>query len=129
TEIQINSIFTPGTASLAVTVGATQSYDNDVWAYLPASAIGPGWTAPKPDLVAPGPYTSGSAPIVAGVSALLHQAAAELNIPQSVKGLIVKQALIQGAIRHDLGTPGFDPLYGHGKVNALSSYLTLKNFS
>ncbi|MBS7288488.1 MAG: S8 family serine peptidase, partial [Candidatus Freyarchaeota archaeon] len=125
-ENRINSISTPGTASLAVTVGATQSYSEDVWAYLPASAIGPGWTTPKPDLVAPGPYTSGSTPIAAGVAVLLHQAAAELNIPQGIRSITVKQALIQGAACHDLGPLGFDPLHGHGKVSALSSYLILK---
>ncbi|MEM4446987.1 MAG: S8 family serine peptidase [Candidatus Jordarchaeales archaeon] len=125
-EIRVNSIFTPGTAALAVTVGATQSHDNDIWAYLPASAIGPGRSAFKPDVVAPGPYTSGSTPIVAGVAALLHQVAAELNIPQSIRSLAVRQALIQGAACHDLGPPGYDPFYGWGKVNALSSYIVMK---
>ncbi len=128
-ENHINSISTPGTASLAITVGATQSYDNDVLAYLPASSIGPGRLAPKPDLVAPGPYTSGSTPIVAGVAVLLHQVAAELNIPQGIRGFIVKQALIQGAACHDLGSLGWDIFYGYGKVNALSSYLMLKSIS
>jgi len=129
TEIRINSISTPGTASLAVTVGATQSYTEDVWAYLPASAIGPGWMTPKPDMVAPGPYTSGSTPVVAGVAALLCQAAEELNIPQGLRSLAVKCALLQGAAQNDLGMPGFDPFYGYGKVNALSSYLALRSIA
>ncbi len=126
-ENHLNSIFTPGTADLAVTVGATQSYNDDSWAYLPASAVGPGWSTPKPDLVAPGPYTSGSAPVVAGVAALLHHAAEKLHVPQEVRGIAVRQALIYGAACHDLGPPGFDPFYGYGKANALSSYFTLKS--
>jgi len=126
-ENHFNSISTPGTADFAVTVGATQSYNDDSWAYLPASAIGPGWITPKPDVVAPGPYTSGSAPVAAGVAVLLHQAAEDLQIPPGVRGIAVRQALIQGATCHDLGPPGFDPFYGYGKVNALSSYLALKS--
>ncbi|MEM1798580.1 MAG: S8 family serine peptidase, partial [Candidatus Jordarchaeales archaeon] len=123
-----NPVFTPGVSSQAVTVGATQSYVHDFWACFPASAVGD-WAKLKPDLVAPGPYTSGSTPIVAGIAALLFQAAEELGIPKSVRSIAVKHALLNGAARNDLGMPGFDPLYGYGKVNALASYLALKNFS
>ncbi|MBS7288491.1 MAG: S8 family serine peptidase, partial [Candidatus Freyarchaeota archaeon] len=128
-ESNVNPIFTPAVSGQAIAVGATQSYSEDVWAYLPASAIGPGWTRLKPDLVAPGPYTSGSTPVVAGVAALLFQAAEKLNIPQGIRSLAVRCTVLQGAMQNDLGAPGFDPLYGYGKVNALSSYLALRSFA
>ncbi len=55
--------------------------------------------------------TSGAAPHVAGVAALLIGA----------NGGAMRPADVEAALRasaDDLGTPGLDPFYGHGRVNA-----------
>lgn len=54
--------------------------------------------------------TSFSAPIVAGVAALVRAARPDFTAAQ------VQQALFKGAA--DLGTSGFDNLYGYGRVSA-----------
>lgn len=54
--------------------------------------------------------TSMAAPHVAGVAALLK------SVDKSASPKEIKQVLEQSA--DDLGAPGFDELYGHGRVNA-----------
>ncbi|HEY9843221.1 MAG TPA: S8 family peptidase [Candidatus Obscuribacterales bacterium] len=55
--------------------------------------------------------TSMASPLVAGVAALI------LSQNPGMPGQAVKQRLEQSA--DDIGAPGFDPRFGHGRVNAL----------
>ena len=57
--------------------------------------------------------TSFAAPRVAGAAALIKQKFPNLTSAQ------IKQVLLQTA--DDLGTPGVDSIYGHGKLNVLNS--------
>ncbi len=57
--------------------------------------------------------TSAAAPHVAGIAAQLMSSA------KNVKVSNVREALTKGAV--DLGTPGFDFLYGYGRVDGLSA--------
>lgn len=62
---------------------------------------------------ADGAGTSFSAPRVTGAAALVRHKFPNLNGPQ------LKQVLLQTA--DDLGTPGVDDVFGHGKLNVLSA--------
>ena len=57
--------------------------------------------------------TSMASPHVAGLAALLLSADSSLTPAQ------VRQAIRDGAI--DLGSPGFDSVYGHGRIDAINS--------
>jgi hypothetical protein len=65
--------------------------------------------------------TSFSAPIVAGVAALVISANPSLTARQ-VSDIILNSA-------DDLGDPGWDPLYGYGRVNAKRAVETALNIS
>jgi subtilisin family serine protease len=62
--------------------------------------------------------TSAATPVAAGVAALLMSALPQLT-PDALRA-----ALIAGAV--NIGTPGWDPEYGHGVVNAAASYSLLR---
>jgi hypothetical protein len=124
----------PGTAKNIVTVGGT--YVDDTM--TPFSSWGPVDDGRlKPDVVAPccergndwgvtAPYpgdtyhagcgTSQSAPTATGVAALLQQLHAALNGSDRLEPSMVKALLVGTAI--DLGTPGPDYAFGHGRINA-----------
>jgi len=57
--------------------------------------------------------TSMSSPHCAGLVALLYSERADLT-PQEVRDLLQENAL-------DLGDPGFDPFYGHGRIDAFAT--------
>ncbi len=85
-------------------------------------------TRPKPDLVAadnvlvsgvggfgtPFSGTSAAAPHVAGIAALLLSAEPSTTVSE------IGNALIGSAV--DLGDPGFDSVYGYGRVDALAAF-------
>jgi thermitase len=90
---------------------------------------------PYVDLVAPGSSiyttangggyrsasgTSFSAPIVAGVAALV------ISVNPSLTALQVQDILMQTA--DDLGTAGYDTSYGHGRVNASKAVMAATSF-
>ena len=60
--------------------------------------------------------TSAAAPHVAGVAALLKSAS------PSASAMQISQAIINSAI--DLGSPGFDTTFGHGRIDALAALST-----
>jgi subtilisin family serine protease len=118
-----------------IAVGAVNSLDpgNDTIASY--SSRGPAridfptmQTRQKPDIISvdgvsvtgaggfPGTFfgTSAAAPHVAGIAALLLQA----NPAQTPA--MIRTALSSKAV--DLGTTGFDSIYGHGRADALASY-------
>ena len=131
----LRTISTPGSASKAITVGAT-GYKNDSIALF--SSKGPvGWNDSKfikPDIVAPGvginstyinngyAYKSGTSmatPHVSGVVALMLQANSSLT-PDEIKQILKGTAL-------DLGKPGEDNIYGAGRVNAYAAVRAVLN--
>ncbi|MGL4340186.1 MAG: S8 family serine peptidase, partial [Rhodoglobus sp.] len=107
----------PATMPGVVTVGGV---DRNGVASFDASAQGItiGVSAPSEQLlgVIPGgghvtwSGTSGAAPIVSGVVALVRAAHPELDAPDVIKRII--------ATARDSGAPGADPLYGYGLIDA-----------
>lgn len=102
-------------------------------AYNGATSAGP--TADgrsKPDLVAPGSFTSYSSPLVAGVAAVLVQAGqsgtggAMISSvdPRTVKALLLTGAMKPGGWTHSETAP-LDVNYGAGVVNAYTSHRVL----
>ncbi|MGQ9720539.1 MAG: S8 family peptidase [Candidatus Jordarchaeum sp.] len=128
TKNRIGGILLPGIADWGITVAATMGPENERWS--PVSPIGPSprWYLPKPELTGPGPYTSGSVPMVAGIALLLAQKCEEQGVPPILKAVVIRWSLIAGAQEYDLGSPGWDILYGFGRANALASYLFLINY-
>jgi subtilisin family serine protease len=111
------SITTPGDAAGAVTAGAVAWNNSSV--IEPFSSQGPTVDGrPKPDLVGPDRVTtrtygaggfagtSASSPHVAGLAALYLQRDPGLS-PTQVKAALTADAA-------DLGTPGWDPVFGFG---------------
>jgi subtilisin family serine protease len=123
-----SSSASPGNYPEAFSVGSTNAADS----ISPSSSLGPSGCLQDeffPDLVAPGvdirsttiyngydrdTGTSFAAPHVAGALALLLDAYPELDVQMQ------EQALIQSAV--DLGDPGPDPVYGHGRLDVLAAY-------
>lgn len=62
--------------------------------------------------------TSAATPVAAGVACLLLSAFPQLTPAR------LRQALLQGAM--EVGQPGWDPLHGHGIINAGASYQRLR---
>lgn len=133
------SIFGHPATPRALAVGTIQAIEpgNDSIAFY--SSQGPSRidfpslvSRPKPDLIGidgvmvsgaggfTSPFfgTSAAAPHVAGVAALLMSSQRRINAEN------VRQALTQGAV--DLGSPGFDPVYGFGRVDAILAKSLLK---
>ncbi len=69
--------------------------------------------------------TSGAAPGVAGITAMLHNAYAELNGGETANSALLKAILLNTA--NDLGTVGPDYRFGWGHVNAYRAALTLED--
>ncbi|MFB0562064.1 MAG: S8 family serine peptidase [Candidatus Lokiarchaeia archaeon] len=124
----IGGLLLPGISDWGITVAATMDPYNEIWS--PISPIGPSphWYLPKPELTGPGPYTSGSVPMVAGIALLLAQQYDEQGLPPILRAVVVRWALMAGAQEYDLGPPGWDILYGYGRANALTSFLFLNNY-
>lgn len=117
----------PATAYNTIAVGA----------FGGSSAVGPTLTGgrSKPDITAPGDFTSFSTPLVSGAAAILVQAAGstvDANDPRTVKAL-----LLNGAVKPLLlanpsdrwtrsGTAPLDSRYGAGNVNVFNSYKQLQ---
>lgn len=94
----------PGNESCTVPLVAPFVTTAPCWVfdmYLSTSRAGYTWAA----------GTSMAAPVVSGVAALIIQKAGGDLQPAQVKAQLQQSAL-------DLGTPGKDPVYGHGWVNA-----------
>ncbi len=125
---RIGGILLPGIADWGITVAATMGLDDERWS--PVSPIGPSphWYLPKPELTGPGPYTSGSVPMVAGITLLLAQQCDEQGVPPILKAAVIRWSLVAGAQEYDLGPPGWDIFYGFGRANALTSFLYLTNY-
>ncbi len=131
----LRTISSPGSASKAITVGATD-YEMDYIAWF--SSRGPvGWgnETIKPDVVAPGvdvvstyydgwdygyaemSGTSMATPHVSGVVALMLQANSSLS-PAEIKQILKKTAF-------DLGKPGEDNTYGAGRIDAYAAVMNV----
>jgi len=125
---RVGGILLPGIADWGITVAATMGLNNEVWS--PVSPIGPSphWYLPKPELTGPGPYTSGSVPMVAGITLLLAQQCDKQGVPSILKAAVIRWSLIAGAQEYDLGPPGWDIFYGFGRANALTSFQYLVNY-
>lgn len=122
----LGGIMNPGIADWGITVGATKDYTDDSWS--PISPWGPSPHGfPKPEVVAAPFYTSTASSLVAGVAVLLAQQYNEAGLPPTLRAATIRWALIAGAQEYDLGSQGWDVQYGFGRVNALTSYLHLKN--
>jgi subtilisin family serine protease len=61
--------------------------------------------------------TSMASPHVAGLAALVYDRLAGVRNEANAERVI--QAIIDGAV--DLGAPGYDPIYGHGRIDALAA--------
>lgn len=110
-----SSVSYPAACDNVIAVGALES--NDTLAYFSNRGSALDLTAPGVSVLstAPGGYvkmsgTSMASPVVAGCASLVLAAHSDYS-PSRVEG-----ALKDGAT--DLGSPGFDTSYGHGKVNA-----------
>jgi len=127
TKNHFMGLLTPGIADWGITVAATMGIEDESWS--PISPLGPSphWYLPKPELTGPGMYTSGSVPMVSGISLLLTQQYNEMGLPPLLRAASIRWALIAGAQEYDLGPPGWDIMYGFGRANALTSFLLLKN--
>ncbi len=68
--------------------------------------------------------TSGAAPGIAGVMAMLHQAHRELNNEETADAALLKAILMNTA--DDLGNPGPDFTFGWGTANALRAAIALE---
>ncbi|MFB0562645.1 MAG: S8 family serine peptidase [Candidatus Lokiarchaeia archaeon] len=123
----IGGLMTPGIADWAITVAATNDYIGDCWSPLSPLGPSPHWYFPKPELTTAYKYTSTASSVVAGVALLLVQQYDKAGLPQVLRSAVIRWALISGAQEYDLGPPGWDIQYGFGRVNALTSYLFLKN--
>jgi len=117
-QVASSSLWAPGDANGAVTVGATFWQNDALEAFSSHGPTDDGRV--KPDLTAPdgvstqtrGPGkfygTSPSAPHVAGAAALVRQANPGWT-PSQIRGSLESRAL-------DLGSPGKDNLYGAGRL-------------
>ena len=109
-----------------LTVSATDSNDAIAsWSNTgtPIDLAAPGvgiWTTTAGGGYSPASGTSFSAPVTAGVAALVISANPSLTSAQ------VQQVLKQSA--DDLGAPGWDPVYGWGRVNAQKAVAAAINF-
>ncbi|HSW02492.1 MAG TPA: S8 family serine peptidase [Sedimentisphaerales bacterium] len=128
------TILCTGAAKNIVTVGATNSDDNSLWAWSNKGPTGDGRI--KPDVVSPGCEarsrgsiwstlpgdryggacgTSLATPSVTGTMALILDDWRAIHktdpLPSTIKGLLIHTA-------KDLGTPGPDYAYGYGQINA-----------
>jgi hypothetical protein len=128
------TVFSTAVAKNVVTVGATNSDDNSLWAWSDKGPTADGRL--KPDVVAPGCEarsggaiwstlpgnryggacgTSQAAPAVSGTMALILEdwraSHGRDPLPSTIKGLLLHTA-------KDLGTPGPDYAYGFGLIDA-----------
>ncbi|RJS70385.1 MAG: hypothetical protein CW694_07785, partial [Candidatus Syntrophoarchaeum sp. WYZ-LMO15] len=128
-DLGLRTISSPGSASDAITVGATDwEMDYIAW-FSSRGPVGYGETGMiKPDVVAPGvdvvstwygggyasmSGTSMATPHVSGVVALMLQANSSLS-PAEVKQILKKSSF-------DLGKAGEDNTYGAGRVDAYTA--------
>jgi len=113
-----------------ITVGLTNG--NHTFGSPPTGTDGVG--RQKPELVAPGQYTSFSTPVVSACAAVLYQLASELPYSLNINrrsGVAVKASLLAGATRsatwsngapqsgasRGVATTPIDPIVGFGTVN------------
>ncbi len=138
-----STVFSTAAAKNIVTVGATNSDDNTLWAWSDKGPTADGRL--KPDVVAPGCEvrsggaiwstlpgnryggacgTSQAAPAVSGTMALVLEAArtryAKDPLPATIKALLLHSA-------RDLGAPGPDYAYGYGLIDARAAVDLLRD--
>jgi subtilisin len=115
-----NKISSPACGSKVMSVG---SVDKSDWvSYFSNGGMELDIVAPGENIITPsnlGGYvtfdgTSAATPFAAGVASLLKSVSSNPNSAQ------IKAAMINNA--DDLGIPGADTLYGHGRVNAEAAY-------
>jgi subtilisin family serine protease len=113
-----SSVSYPGALDHVIAVGALNTDSNVAYFSNRGSALD--LTAPGVSILStvPGGYqkmsgTSMASPLVAGCASLL------LSVNPSWSPSQVEEALKSGAT--DLGNPGFDPVFGYGKVNVYAS--------
>ena len=122
------SVVAPATAESVISVGAADATGERVAPFSSAGPVGAG--RPGVDVVAPGvqnvtgrptPFegSSAAAAYVAGVAALLFQAAPSLS-PAAVEGLLETTA-------RDLGRPGVDAVSGAGLVHPVEAVARGRN--
>ncbi len=88
----------------------------------------------KPDLVAPGTYTSYSTPVVASAAGLLYQklqasphSLSGADLPRTIKALLMASARKDRVLNWDntSGRP-LDDVYGAGEVNIHNAYMVMQ---
>jgi len=117
-----SSILCPAAMDGVVAVGSTTSYDSRSWfsnygPELDIAAPGSGIYSTIPGGYGYNDGTSMAAPHVSGLAALLWSVSPSLTKEQVID-LIQNNAV-------DLGTPGWDQYFGHGRINALDSMQAL----
>jgi subtilisin family serine protease len=116
-----SSLHYPAACNYATAVSATQSDDSlasfsDFGNYIALSAPGVGiWTTNRDGTYGSWSGTSFSAPITAGIAALV------LSFNPQLSNAAVLDLLKHNA--DDLGTAGYDPYFGYGRVNAYRTLL------
>lgn len=116
-------IFPPAKWSTVVAVGATDNQDNladftTTGPEMSVSAPGVNVFSTWDDLFAPNTYTlqsgtSMASPHTAGLAALIWSA--DLSLTNDDIWAVIEQTA------DDKGVPGWDPLFGHGRINALAA--------
>lgn len=134
---QYNTLFVSGVGNSGPPSAPATCYNGlGVAAYTGASSIGPTPDGrSKPDITAPASLTSFSTPQVAGVAAILLQAAARNDggpgtAVRATNSIVIKALLMNGAEKpQDWTHPTTGPLdtrYGAGVVNLWNSYRQLR---
>lgn len=109
-----------------LSVAATDETDAQAWfsnsgPYVDLAAPGTNiWTTEPFGIYLPEEGTSMSSPIVAGIAALM------LGSNAAVTPTVAVQLLEATAV--DLGDPGYDAVYGHGRVDALAAVQAAKRY-
>jgi hypothetical protein len=134
---RFNTLFVSGVGNSGTVSSPATAYNGiAASAFGGASSIGPTSDGRcKPDLCAPGSFTSFATPLISGVAAMLLQAAARGDagpgaVSAATNALTLKALLLNGAFKPVDWTNGattpLDARYGAGIVNILNSYRALR---
>jgi len=109
---------------LATSSSRGPAHDGRIKPDISAHGQGHGSTDPN-NSYSPFGGTSGAAPGIAGVTAMLHQAYRENNSGEIAPAALLKAAMLNTA--NDLGNKGPDFKFGWGHVNALRAATTIED--